>query len=339
MIKRTVLLATVLLYSGAVQAQMDPQFTSNMFNLLTSNPGKAGSTGRMNAVGLTRNQWVNYGASSSNVATSTAYKVVNPTTYVASLDANVKILKQESGVGITFIEENLGLVNNLSINFIYSYRKKLWNGTLGIGLAAGIINNTWNGDQIYIPEGDWIDDISYLDEYSSIESQLGNEFIDTKFDMSLGTFFENEKFYAGVSATHLFRPELEVSEESGYYLFFNRNYYISGGYKHQLEANPKFELIPSLFFKTDGITFQTDLNCNVWYDNTYYGGLTYRLQDGIAFLLGAKLRNGLMVGYAFDLTTSRLNYGTYGSHEIVIGYAFDLSASKQKSKYKSIRIL
>ena len=77
----------------------------------------------------------------------------------------------------------------------------------------------------------------------------------------------------------------------------------------------------------------------MWYNNTYYGGLTYRLQDGIAFLLGAKLRNGLMVGYAFDLTTSRLNYGTYGSHEVFIAYAFDLSANKQKSKHKSIRIL
>jgi hypothetical protein len=111
------------------------------------------------------------------------------------------------------------------------------------------------------------------------------------------------------------------------------------GYNHQLIDNPKYELKPSVYFKTDGIIVQTDINCNVWYNKMYYGGLSYRLQEGFVVLAGINLKNGLNIGYAFDLTTSRMKYGTYGSQEVYVSYKFDIDMNKQRSKHKSVRFL
>lgn len=319
-----ILLITLSCFSlvQPLKAQMDPQFSNNMFNLVYSNPAAAGRSGQMNAMLIGRQQWFGF--------------TNNPTTAVASFDANVKIFKQESGIGLSIMDDNLGLFNNLSINFIYSYRKRIWNGVLGAGINVGFINMTWDGTNIYIPsEGG---DTDYL---SSINvSNLQSEYTDTKFDMGAGAFFDHEKFYAGVSMSRLTRPELELSStNSGIYFFFNRVFYATAGYTHQLRENPKYEIKPSIFYKTDGIISQADLNCNVWYDKKYYGGLSYRLQEGFVFLAGIKLRTGLNIGYAFDLTTSRMKYGTAGSHEVYVSYSFALDMNKQLSKHKSVRFL
>lgn len=321
--KQYFLLIVLCLFSIHVNAQMDPQFSSNMFNLLSSNPAVAGRSEQINAFGLTRQQWVGF----SN----------NPQTSVFNVDASLKIFKQESGLGVSFINDNLGLFNNLSINFIYSYRKRIWDGVLSAGTNAGIINLTWSGD-IYIPEE--ANEVEYIGLIESSSSNLTQEFTDTKFDLGLGAFFDHEKFYAGISLNRITRPELELSSNNkNIYFFFNRVFYFTAGYNHELVDNPKYEIKPSFYFKSDGIVLQTDLNCNVWYDKKYYGGISYRLQDGFVFLAGIKLKNGLNIGYAFDLTTSRMAYGTYGSQEVYVSYSFALDMNKQKNKHKSVRFL
>ncbi|MFC0877915.1 PorP/SprF family type IX secretion system membrane protein [Saccharicrinis sp. FJH2] len=304
-------------------AQMDPQFSSNMFNILSSNPAAAGRNGQMNVFGLTRQQWVGF--------------INNPQTSVFNFDTNLKLFKQESGVGLSIISDNLGLFNNLSINFIYSYRKRIWNGVLGAGINTGFINLTWSGE-IYIPDKGTETD--YMTAIESSTNDLKQKSSDTKFDMGFGAFFDHEKFYAGISVSRLTRPELKLSSTSnGVYFFFNRVYYATAGYNFTLTDKPKYEIKPSVFLKSDGIISQADINCNVWYDKKYYGGLSYRLQEGFVVLAGIKLKNGLNIGYAFDLTTSRMKYGTYGSQEVYVSYSFEVDMNKQLSKHKSVRFL
>lgn len=321
--KKLSVLFVFLLTHFLSMAQMDPQYSSNMFNLLATNPAAAGRSGQMQAFGLTRQQWVGFRN--------------NPQTSVFNFDANLKLFKQESGVGLSIIDDNLGLFNNLSINFIYSYRKRIWNGVLGAGINTGFINLTWSGE-IYIPED--AKESDYISLIESSSTSLNQEFTDTKFDFGLGAFFDHDKFYAGVSLSRISRPELELSSrDKSIYFFFNRVFYATMGYNHQLIDNPKYELKPSVYFKTDGIIVQTDINCNVWYNKMYYGGLSYRLQEGFVVLAGINLKNGLNIGYAFDLTTSRMKYGTYGSQEVYVSYKFDIDMNKQRSKHKSVRFL
>ena len=187
---------------------------------------------------------------------------------------------------------------------------------------------------MYVPEE--VDQVDYTVD----ESGLNQTATDTKFDVGFGAFFEHDKFYAGVSLNRVTRPELDISSGEGdKYFYFNRVFYATAGYNYTLRNYPKYELKPSIFYKTDGVISQADFNCNVWYDKDYYGGLSYRIQEGFIILGGINLQTGLNLGIAGDLTTSRMRYGTWGSYEIYAAYSFDIDMNKQKSKHKSVRFL
>ncbi len=110
-----------------------------------------------------------------------------------------------------------------------------------------------------------------------------------------------------------------------------------GGYNIKL-SDPLFELRPSFLFKTDAAFWQLDLNTNIVFNERFWGGISYRVQDAIALLLGVETEFGLRVGYSFDLVTSSLSHYGYGSHEIFVSYTLDLERNRNQ-KYKSIRFL
>ena len=95
---------------------------------------------------------------------------------------------------------------------------------------------------------------------------------------------------------------------------------------------------PSVFLKTDLAGWQVDLNANLVYDNRFWGGLSYRLQDAVSLLFGTELFNGLTVGYSFDLVTSALGRYGYGLHELFLSYSINVEKNRSK-KYKSVRFL
>jgi type IX secretion system PorP/SprF family membrane protein len=99
------------------------------------------------------------------------------------------------------------------------------------------------------------------------------------------------------------------------------------------------ELLPSLLFKTDGVSWQTDLNLNARYKKRYWAGCSYRYQDAIVLMAGMELKSGLRLGYSYDITTSPLAKYSNGSHEVMVGYSFSLSVDKKTKQYKSVRYL
>ena len=155
------------------------------------------------------------------------------------------------------------------------------------------------------------------------------------FDIGFGLYLNATNYYFGASVTHLNQALIEFSDLASTYL--PRHYYLMGGYNIKL-PDPLFELRPSFLFKTDAASWQIDLNANVVYNERFWGGLSYRLQDAVSLLMGAEMINGLKVGYSFDLTTSALGRYGYGSHEFFVSYSIDLEKNRTR-KYKSIRYL
>jgi len=90
--------------------------------------------------------------------------------------------------------------------------------------------------------------------------------------------------------------------------------------------------------KSDMASWQLDLNANIVFDDRFWGGISYRIQDAIALLMGLEMENGLRVGYSFDLVTSAIRSYGFGSHEIFVSYSLDLEKNRNQ-KYKSIRFL
>ncbi len=299
-----------------VSAQSDPQFTNNMFYKLGVNPGYAGAENALNGIILNRFQWEGMKGA--------------PKTLVFSADAAVNILGAPSGVGLNIISDQLGFAKNITVNGNYAYKAELSFGTLGIGVSLGLYNQSINGDW-QIPE----DDHGIYMQPGSDPGIPQAETSQVAFDVGSGLYLSSNKYFLGLSATHLNQATIEYDETARSYL--TRHYYLMGGYNIKL-GDPLFELRPSFLFKTDVAGWQLDVNANLVFDDRFWGGLSYRINDAVILLMGVELANGLKVGYSFDLVTSAIGYYGWASHEFFVSYAINLERNRNQ-KYKSIRFL
>lgn len=103
------------------------------------------------------------------------------------------------------------------------------------------------------------------------------------------------------------------------------------------DFSPSLTLNPSVLYKTDLTKGQVDLNADLVYNNKIRGGLTYRSSDAISLLAGYKITDNFHIGYSYDITTSKLNTVSNGTHEIVVNYCFRIK-TKVKPEKRGIRL-
>ena len=297
-------------------SQQDPQYTNNMFYKLGANPGYAGAEKAINGIILNRYQWEGFKGA--------------PKTLVFSMDAAINAFGAPGGIGINVVSDQLGFEKNTMINGNYSYKAPLNIGNLGIGFSVGLFSKSINGEW-EIPE----DDLGIYTQPGSDPGIPQGESSQMAVDFGLGLYLSSNHYYLGLSATHINQAAIKYADLASMYLA--RHYYFMGGYNIKL-TDPLFELRPSFLFKSDLAGWQLDLNTNVVYNERFWGGITYRVNDAVALLMGMELVNGLKVGYSFDLVTSAIGRYGYGSHEIFISYSVDLEKNRNQ-KYKSVRFL
>lgn len=321
--KKTVsFLYLLLLVHFVVFGQQDPQFTNHMYYKLGANPGYAGAEDAISGLILNRYQWVGYGGG-------------EPKTMVFSVDAPIKAFGAPGGLGLNIVRDQLGYYNNLWINLNYAYKVTTGLGTLGIGVSPGFYNFNISPEEWITP-----DDISGSGGGGggtdtgdgSIPSEEASQLA---FDIGLGAYLYSRDYYLGVSVSHINEGAVKYDDVASDYLA--RHYYAMGGYNIKL-SDPLFQLRPSFLFKSDIASWQLDLNANVVYDDKFWGGLSYRVQDAVALLMGLELFNGLRIGYSFDLATSAVRRNSLGSHEFFVSYSINVERSRNQ-KYKSIRFL
>jgi type IX secretion system PorP/SprF family membrane protein len=295
-------------------SQQDPLSSQYMFTTLTYNPGVSGVSGMICATAFTRQQWVGFKGA--------------PSTTSFSINAPVNLFHISSGVGLVVKSDNTGFDKDISLSGSYSYLMDLGQGKLGIGLMLGMLNKalspTWQ-----IPSGDAHTPASgdpLIPENK--ESYVA-------FDAAIGAYYKTDKYYAGLSVTHINEPKIKFSKGLPY---VSRHYYFTAGYTIQLPS-PSFELLPSLFIFSDGKVTQASINTLVRYNKKVWGGVSYRAGDAITGMVGVELYNGIRIGYAYDFPMSDIRKSTSGSHEFMVNYCFDLSLGKSPMRYKSIRFL
>jgi len=314
-VKRYILPATLLiLFQYGLFAQHDPLVTHSMFSIPSFNPGAAGSTGMVCATAINRQQWVGLEGA--------------PVTTTFLVNAPFTLFRRLSGAGLMIRSDKAGFDNDISLAGSYSYFLNIGQGRLGIGFSAGMLNKSLDpawvipaGD-IYVPaEGDpLIPD--------SKESYVA-------FDAGLGIFYTSEKYYAGLSVTHINQPVIKFSTANPY---LTRHYYLTGGYNFIL-PNPAFELSPSVHAFSDGRVVQLTLNSIVTYNKKAWGGVSYRAGDAIIAMAGIELYNGVRLGYSYDFSMTDIRKNTSGSHEFMVKYCFEISPGRSPRRYKSVRFL
>jgi len=150
-------------------------------------------------------------------------------------------------------------------------------------------------------------------------------------------YLYNPKYYAGVSMGHLNEGDL-----SDMNITVARHLYFMAGYHFDLDA--RWRITPNVLVKSDLASTQLDANATVMYDNTFWLGATYRLEDAIAPMAGYQYEfpsgnSTLRIGYSYDFTTSELNNYSSGSHELMLSFCLKIAKPLPNRVYKNPRFL
>ena len=289
--------------SVTVSAQQDPQFSQNMFNKLANNPGFAGSRGNIATSVLHRSQWMGFEGS--------------PTTQNFSIDAELPFL--HGGVGLNIVKDEIAQQNSLGLQATYAYRTELGVGQLGMGMSVGMFQSGVDGvDFRFATPGD-----------GAIPTGTVRG---SKLDIGAGVYYNTQDIYIGLSSSHMTEPVVEWSDGAKYPLA--RHYFLIAGYYS--EINPVLSLNPSIYLKSDGATSQLDINTNLIYNNKMWGGVSYRLDEGLILLAGMNVNEDLRFGLGSDVTIMN---PMSNSIEFMLGYNFKIKTNKAVSKYKNPRFL
>lgn len=304
----------LVMISQAGFSQQDPLVNHYMFNTLTYNPGYAGTTGMICATALNRQQWVGFRGA--------------PSTTLFNISAPVSPFNIESGVGLVVQSDNIGFDRDINIAASYSLILDVGAGNLGIGFNIGMLNKNIDPEW-FIPSGE-----SHVPPSGDPLIPETKESI-VALDAGLGIYYTTDKYYAGLSVTHLNQPELKFSKGTPY---ISRHYYLTAGYALTL-PNPALELLPSLHAFSDGKIIQFSATSLIRYNKKAWGGVSFRASDAIIGMIGFELFNGIRIGYAYDFTLTDIRKSSSGSHEFMVNYCFDLSLGRSPMRYKSIRFL
>jgi len=287
---KTKFLILALLFSCYTSfAQQDVQYTQYMFNTININPAYAGSRGVLSVFGLHRTQWVGLdGAPTSN-----------------SFSINTPIQNSNLGIGVSFINDKIGPTNSNTMSGDISYTLKTSEtGKLSFGLKVS---------------GNMFDlDINKLNPKDQNDPNLQNYNNKITPNFGAGVYYHSEKLYLGLSVPTFAKSNKYNDNDVAVYEE-RQNFYLIGGYVFDLSPTLKFK--PAFLTKmVTGAPLQVDLSANfLFFDKLMLGG-AYRWGAAASALAGFQINDGLYIGYAYDLETTRLNNYSSGSHEIFLRF-------------------
>lgn len=321
--KKTILVFIALAFYINAKAQQERQVSHYMYDLVSVNPGSAGSSDMISTHAIMRQQWVGIEGA--------------PRDIILNLDAPFRLFGANHGAGLSIYYDEIGFNQDINLSLSYAYQFTVGSGKLGLGVSGSFLNRkldpVWNipASSIHVsPNQD-----------AAIPTGKQNEFT---FDLGAGIFYRTDELYVGVSSTHILQDEFVYQTESVSPALSEtkekiiRHYYLTAGYYLQL-SNPALELIPSVFIQSDARVTKIDLNTVFMYNKKLWAGVTYRVGSAVVGMLGVNILNGVKVGYSYDFDTSALSNYSKGSHEVMIGYEFTIGVERIPEKYKSIRFL
>lgn len=294
----------------SLTAQQLPIFSQYFFNDYVLNPAFTGNE-RYSPIQLTyRNQWAGFNGPSSISA--------GGHTYIA----NKKI-----GIGGTIFSDDMGgAISQRGLALNFSYRITINDRSYFSAGVSGLFNQ-------YAYDGSDIKAAIHTDP--SLFSQTNQ----INPDASLGVAYVlDDRFKLGFSANQLVEKSVKSWNDVAIGSANNRlirEYNFSASYLAKVSNGIDLETygIMRTTFKSP---FQFDLGSRLLYKGKYYGGLAYRHLDALSVLLGFKFER-FVIGYGYDITLSRLNSYSYGSHELTLSYR--LKVDKKRIVTRRIGLL
>ena len=301
----------VLAAVGTALAQQQPQFTHYGLNGMYLNPAYAGIKGQTEINVIGRYQYF-------NLSNTLGDDNGSPRTGMASV--SVPLLSVNGGVGLVVYYDQAGAVKTTNGSLSYAQHFKLGAGKLGLGIQ-GTYTYLGNGTYRAIDPND-----------VNVPAQGAS---DHKFDAGAGVWYENPKFYAGLSVNNLFRSKYTFKSDNtggiaSQYLSENHAYFTAG---YNIEASSSVVVTPNVLAKAvlpgsydtkskydnqHNYSFEGGVRATL--DDRFWAGVNYRYDESIAGLIGASFGpdNRYRIGYAFDFIAFHQDALAFSSHEILL---------------------
>ncbi len=307
--KKIVLAFALVAFTGiGAQAQQLARYSQYMFNQLVLNPGYTGSSEGLSITAIGRMQWVNIKGAPNTVSLSAH----------SPLGADKK-----AGIGGFLEYDEIGVHRKSSIFASYAYKFILGESRFSIGLNGGLSMLQSNYTQA---TGNELIDIGIDPAFAQDITRLMPNF-------GVGMYwYRPNRFYVGLSAPQLLENRLDENGDANLEKVAHqyRHYIATAGL---IVGRSNFRVRPSILVKAvpTYAPIQTDVSLMflikdaIWFGGSYrtaFGGGKSFESESLDFIAAFQLKNGLKIGYAYDLTLSQLSNYTTGSHEIMLGYDF-----------------
>lgn len=304
--KKIAIVAILFTIVTTGKAQYDALFTQYMFNEMFINPAYAGSKEAMSATLLHRQQWVNF----PGRPVTTSFSLHGP------------LLDNKMGLGISVLNEKIGVLNRNLVYASYAYRLKTGDkGHLAFGLMGGIHNQ--------------LNKFSTLktNDDGTVDPQLGQNSPSIMApNFGTGIYFNTKTFYTGLSIPRMvddrvtFNPNGDVLqttkiEPSKFH------YYFTIGNMFTLSSNLKLKG-QAMVKAVQNAPIQYDISANFFIKEMIWAGVSYRSNAAVAAIVGVQVNPQFLVSYSYDYGINAIQKYSQGSHEIGINYLFSYKGKK-----------
>lgn len=307
---KTIALAIASIFvTEAAMAQYDAMFTQYMFNEMFINPAYAGSKEAMSATLLHRQQWVSF----PGRPVTTSFSLHGP------------LLGNKMGLGLSVLNEKIGVSSRNLIYGSYAYRLKLdAKSTLAMGLMGGI-ENQQNG-------------LAKLKVSNDIGAPVDPQFSQNSPSLmapnfGIGLYYNTQNLYVGLSVPRMIDNRMKLSDNGINTIKVTRiaanrfTYYLTAGYLYKINDELKVKA-NAMIKAVQNAPVQLDLGGNVLINDMFWAGLSYRSNSSMAILLGIQANKQLLINYAYDYGLNKIQKYSQGSHEIAINYLFSFTGRK-----------
>ena len=301
---RKLLVIAVLGMGMVASAQQEVMVSQYMFNQLFLNPAYAGSHGYVSSSLLHRSQWLQVEGA--------------PRTSMLAIDGPV--MNNKMGLGFSIVHDQIGISKDLDMSAHYAYHLRTGaHSKLAFGLRAGL--------SLYSAR---ISELRYWDANDPLyQGNITNQPVG-KF--GFGIYWYNATSYVGLSVPTIYAADGKITTQiaSAPDHYFTQHYYLHAGKVFPLSES--FDIKPSTMIKYQpSAPVEADVNCNFLYRERVWFGLGYRSGDALVGMVEYQVTPQLRIGYAYDMTTSRLRTYTSGSHEVMLGFDFGRDLIKIKT--------
>ncbi len=294
--RRIILILVIILSSILVQGQQDAMFTHYAFNTLAINPAYAGTRNALTVTALHRSQWVGFPGA--------------PLTQ--TLTMHTPIFTDNTGLGLSLINDKIGPTNTTSFYADFSYKIKINDKSwLSFGLKGGV--NLRKID---------LTDLRTTESYDpSLLSDVRSELLP---NFGFGIYYLSQRYYLGLSIPKLLENNFKENEVKGSVNLGgeSKHYFFIAGAVFDISDNIMFK--PTGFLKfVSGAPLEGDITANFIFSERFRIGGMFRTGAAFGLLAGLNITPQLELGYSYDWsftnTTGKYNSG---SHEIMLRYDF-----------------